>query len=84
MSKKSDNYFKTQHLNLSSALLCWGFKLKAIDRNPADRRATFVFQRTEELDQAIQGFWSKELTIIPIDYYQAERELKSRLYDQRV
>ena len=73
-----NNYFETSELSLSSALLCLGYKLLIVEkRNP---KSLFMFERTEFIDQAIQGFWAGEVRVEPKAYFNAIKEVKSRLY----
>jgi len=74
--------FSTTHLNLASALLAKGFKLEELKR-VTPSRAEFLFRKTERLDKAMEMFWAGEMRIEPKAYYQAEREIKSRIYDQK-
>lgn len=74
----NNNYFETSDLSLASALLFFGFKLESLERsNP---KASFIFQRTEYLDETIQGFWAGELKVEPKAFFNCIKEIKSRLY----
>jgi len=43
-------------------------------------RAIFSFERTTELDEAVQAFWRSEVVVEPKQWFNAQREIKSRLY----
>lgn len=76
---KESEIFSTQELSLSAALLAWGFPLDSIDKtNP--NKATFIFIRSSGLDQAIQAYWDSSGQISPKIYFNALREVKSRIY----
>ena len=76
---KESEVFLTQELSLSAALLAWGFSLDSIDKtNP--NKVTFIFIRNSELDQAIQTYWDNSGQISPKSYFNALREVKSRIY----
>jgi hypothetical protein len=74
----NNDYFETSELSLASALLCSGYKLVIVERrNP---KSIFLFERSEFLDQAIQGFWAGEMRLEPKQYFNSIKEVKSRLY----
>ncbi|EKD86545.1 MAG: hypothetical protein ACD_37C00246G0002 [uncultured bacterium] len=76
---KEFEIFSTQELSLAAALLAWGFSLNSIDKtNPS--KVTFLFIRNPELDQAIQTYWDNSGQISPKIYFNALREVKSRIY----
>lgn len=76
---KDCEIFSTQELSLVAALLSWGFPLDSIDKtNPS--KVTFIFIRNSELDQAIQTYWDNSGRISPKIYFNALREVKSRIY----
>lgn len=77
---KDKNIYSTQSLALASAIqLVSTSKLQSIERSP-DGKATFVFDRTDELDKVIELFWQKNLLIDAFSYFEALRYIKSRLY----
>jgi len=74
--------FATHDFPLASLLLYEGFSLQGIERQP-NGRAIFLFERKQNLDEAVQSFWARTLQVDPLGYHQAERALKSRLYSER-
>lgn len=77
---KTSDIFSTHELSLSAALVSWGFPLNCIDKtNPS--RVVFIFMRTPELDNYIQSFWDNSGKISPKTYFNALREVKSRIYE---
>lgn len=81
MRIESSTSYRTSDLSLAATLVCVGFSIEAIDRTNS-HRAEFVFERQEQLDNVLSGFWSGSLTIAPRSYFQALREVKARLYGQ--
>ncbi len=76
---KELNLFSTQELSLAAAIVAWGFPLDSIDKtNPL--RVTFIFLRNSGVDQAIQAYWNNSGTVSPKIYFNALREVKSRIY----
>lgn len=73
------NYFYTYDLGLSSALVSLGFSLVSLDRT--DRRKTqFVFKREPDMEREIEAYWSKELSVPALTYFDTLKMLKNRLY----
>lgn len=76
------NTFKTSDFQLSCCLVSIGFKLDCLDRsNP--KRIEFCFEQTDSLNQVVQSFWKNELTLSPIDLFNAQKFLKSQIYSSR-
>lgn len=75
----SHNLFATYDIGLSSVLLSLGFALDSLDKtNP--QKVQFIFQRNESLDEAIQLYWAKKLTLEPQILLANLKLLKNRLY----
>ena len=78
---KESEIFSTQELSLVAALIAWGFTLDSIDKTTPSK-VTFIFTRDYFLDQAIQSFWNNSAQVPPKTYFQALREVKSRIYGE--
>jgi len=73
-------YFSTSELSLCAALICLNFSLDSLDKtNP--KRAVFILKRNKGLDEAVSNFWRRKLLIEPIAFFEAQRYLKSRIYE---
>ena len=74
-------YFSTSELSLSAALICLNFSLDSLDKtNP--QRTVFIFKRSSKgLDETVSNFWQRKLLIEPIAFFEAQRYLKSRIYE---
>lgn len=58
------------------------FPIQDIDRsNP--RKAVFVFLRSHELEDLVEGYFRNELKISPQTFFNQLRDIKSRLYAER-
>ncbi|OGC59851.1 hypothetical protein A3A70_03045 [candidate division WWE3 bacterium RIFCSPLOWO2_01_FULL_42_11] len=78
-SDYDNGYFTSSELSLCAALITLGFPLYSLDKtNP--QKAVFVFKYTPDLDKTIEEFWSKQLRIEPISFFEAQRFVKSRIY----
>ena len=73
------NYFYTSDFPLCSVLIGCGFQPDSLDRSD-ERRTTFIFQKTKELEKAIQAYWNRELKVEPLALFDSQRYLKSRIY----
>ncbi len=77
---QNENNYQTQSLALAATLICHGFPLKsAIQVNPG--KFVFVFLANKDLEQVLNKFWEKNLTVEPTAFWEAQRFLKSRIYD---
>ena len=75
----NSNYYETSDLGLAAALLTFGVVLVRVDKqNP--RRAVFVFADSKELSTLVDGFWSGEMTLSALRYFENTKLLKSRIY----
>lgn len=73
-------YFTTSELSLCAALICLNFSLDSLDKaNP--QRTVFIFKSSEGLDETVSNFWQRKLLIEPIAFFEAQRYLKSRIYE---
>jgi len=72
-------YYETSDLGLAASLVACGFEIANVDKsNP--RRVVFVFEKTGELDQNIDLFWSNKLLLPATQLLEHIRQLKSRIY----
>lgn len=72
--------FQTNNLPLAVSVLCLGFQIISLNKeNP--KRAIFVFQKTEKLEQAISDFYNDKLLISPRRFFDTQKMLKSRIYE---
>ena len=76
----SDTYV-TSDLALATTISLQ-FPIQNIDRsNP--RKAVFVFLRSTELEDLVEGYFRNELKISPQTFFNQLRDIKSRLYAER-
>ena len=72
--------YSTSEFPLAIVFHYFGFMLEGIDKtNP--RRSKFVFQHSPELDECAELYWKKALVVEPQAFFNASKEIKSRLYD---
>ena len=68
---------ETSELSLAAALLTLGFVPNVKKSN--NQKVIFSFEQTQELEKAINDFWNNNLELNPKLYWNAVRELKSRI-----
>jgi hypothetical protein len=78
----TNNFFLTSDLALATTLNM-SFPLEDIDRgNP--RKAAFVFRRSAELEKTVDEYFTNKIMVTPQSYFNQLRDLKNRLYSERV
>jgi hypothetical protein len=76
----SDKYTEVSDLALASAIQYLGFTVIALNRDPKDHpKVSFVFEKSDELNNAIHRYWEGLLLIEPKAFWNIARELKSRV-----
>jgi len=70
---------RTTDLCLAAAASCYDYAIEAVDKTTPSK-ATFLIKRGEGLDELVQRYFAHELKIEPIAFFNALKELKTRLY----
>ena len=71
----------TYDLGVSTALLCAGFELLALNRNNP-RKVLFIFRREENIDETANAYFADQLKLNARSYFDQLRALKNRLYSE--
>ena len=83
MNKKlnnQENYFQTSDISLCATLCCYGYQLESVDsKNP--QRAVFLINKNEQLDNLIQKYWTHQLQVEPMSFFNYLKEIKTRIYN---
>jgi lysophospholipid acyltransferase (LPLAT)-like uncharacterized protein len=77
--KIGNNHFKTSDYCLASTLVTLGFSVIDLDHSNS-KRIKFSFYETQELEEAVALFWRKKISVSPTAFYNAQRELKTLMY----
>lgn len=72
------NHYKTSDLALAVTLSLYCSITSIEKQNP--RKAQFIFDRNQELDNLLDRYWKKELLVEPRTYFDELKALKARLY----
>jgi len=77
---EKNNYFESSDLSLCSALCCYGYEVEEIIKNNS-QKATFLIRKDEKLEGLIKKFWSHQLKVDALSYFNFLKEIKSRIYN---
>ena len=78
----NQHYYSTSDLALAAAISIW-YPLEVVDRTQNLHKAVFLFKRDEQLDKFVESYWHGEIKINPIQYFNALKTIKARLYENR-
>ena len=75
-----NDYYKSSDIAMCASLCCYGYNIEAIDKeNPY--KAIFLVRRDEKLDDIIQLYFTHQLTVEPLSYFNFLKEIKTRIYN---
>jgi len=76
------NYYYSNDIDVASVLVCKGYALE--DVVPiSNNKATFVFKNHPAITDAVDGFWSNRIEVHPLEFANARKNLKSRIFGMR-
>jgi len=74
------DFYKTSDISLCSTLCCYGYQIEAVDKhNPA--KAVFLIKKDGQLDSLIQQYFTHQLRVEPLTYFNYLKEIKTRIYN---
>ncbi len=73
--------FKTYSTPLAATCIHEGFRVTGIERSADSGRVTFVFEDSEGLQEAVQGFWSGDLVCPARSLLMSYKEAKGLVFD---
>lgn len=77
---KEIDFYKTTDIALVSALSCHGFQIETIDKqNPS--KVIFLIKRSEQLDDMIKSYFTHQLQVEPLMFFNFLKEIKTRIYN---
>lgn len=80
MKNYNSNQYRTYDLALASALVSHGYSIAEIEKTQYSGRSSFIFERTDKLDEIIQAYWADKITVNPKTYFDVLKHIKTRLY----
>lgn len=76
----NDIHIELSDISLVSSLQYLNFPIVAISRDPKEYpKVSFIFEKSDELNNAIHRYWEGLLLVEPKAYWNIARELKSRI-----
>ncbi|MCX6722672.1 MAG: DUF5659 domain-containing protein [Candidatus Staskawiczbacteria bacterium] len=76
----SEDHIEISDLALVSALQCLGFSIVAFNHDPKDLpKVKMILKKSKELEEAVKNFFDGSLLVEPKSYWNAIREIKSRI-----
>ena len=77
---ENESCIELSDLALVSALYFLKFPIVAFNRNPKEYpKVGFIFKRNKKIESTINSFWDGSLSVEPKGYWNAIRDLKSRI-----
>lgn len=76
-------YYETSDLSLATTLSLEHTLIDVKREFPNSRKAVFVFEDSDELREMVEMFWTEELQVSPLKYFNQLRMVKARLYENR-
>ena len=78
-----NDYFESPDLALCATLCCFGYRIETINRNQHNpQKAVFLIKRDKQLDDLIQKYWTHQLKVEPMSFFNFLKEIKARIYSQ--
>lgn len=74
--------FTTYDLGVSTALLCAGFQLLSVDKNDNPRKALFIFQKEDGIEDVADRYFSDRLEVKARSFFDNLKALKNQLYSE--
>ncbi len=74
--------FTTYDLGVSTALLCAGFQLLSVDKNDNPRKALFIFQKEDGIEDVADRYFSDRLEVKARSFFDHLKALKNKLYSE--
>ncbi len=74
-----ENYYYSNDIDVAATLVCKGYTLEDVVI-ASHKKATFVFKTHPAITDAVDGFWSNRIEVHPLEFANARKNLKSRIY----
>ena len=74
-----NKYFKSSDLSLIATLQVFGYQIEKIERNNSEK-VIFAIKQDDKLSELVQAFWSRNLSVEPLQYFESLKVVKSRIY----
>lgn len=78
---KQKNYFQSSDISLCATLCCYGYQIKSINKENTNR-AIFLIERDKKLDDLAGKYWTHQLRVEPVSFFNFLKEIKTRIYNK--
>ena len=78
-----EHYAYISDIEIAATLVAKGFTLASIDKI-SETKATFIFRKERDIEDVVDGFWSNRIEVYPLEFANARKNLKSRIYAMRL
>lgn len=78
----SNDVFSTYDLGVSTALLCAGFELLAVNKRDNPRKALFIFKKGGGIEDVANRYFSDKLEVKARSFFDHLKALKNKLYSE--
>ena len=76
------NYIYISDIDVASTCICKNHELVSLEKLN-DTKATFIFRNKTDISKTIEDFWNNEAFVHPLEFANARKNLKSRIYGIR-
>jgi hypothetical protein len=80
--RTDDELVNLSDFDLAVTLLSKGFAMNMI-RDDGYGKKIFVFKHERNIDDVINGYWSNQIDVKPLDFVNNRKNLKSRIFGMR-
>ena len=77
----NEKLYRSSDLGLTAFLYTIGHQILTIDKTDP-KRAMLVFKKTSRLESDLEDYYARNGRVNPTDYFNAIRDLKSRIYEK--
>jgi hypothetical protein len=74
------DFFKSSDISLCATLCCYGYQIEAVDKSNS-HKAFFLIKKDENLDNLIRLYFTHQLSVEPLSFFQFLKEIKTRIYN---
>lgn len=75
-----EDHISLSDMSLAGCLVTLGFPVISFDRDPSEYpKVKMVFEKSKEIEEVIKNFFNGSLLVEPKSYWNAIREIKSRI-----
>lgn len=78
-SEDHKKYYQCTDIEIASTLVTQGYTLISIVKI-SQTKAGFMFKKERGIEDVVNGFWTNQVKVSPLEFANARKNLKSRIY----